>query len=501
MKKDQQRHSSADPSKKKTLSTSVAVVGSFFSGLGEWSPWGGQRVAVHNRLLPTSAARREMMRADKAQPQPFSVDQSMRKTLWVGVAVVAGFFGGFGGWATMAPLSGAAIAPGVISPDGERRAVQHLEGGIVQELLVHEGSTVEAGQPLVVLDPSASRANRDVLQKELRSNLATQARLIAERDDADKVTFPSELTDDAANAETTTLMQTQTALFQRRSDARSQKKKVLREQINQNEQAIAGLESQINYQTQQIKLIRDEAASIEPLVAKGFVSKPRLLALQRTEAELEGSRAGNQANIAKSRQAIAETMAQIDGIDTDHQQEVGTKLAEVEATLSGIREKLRAASFVVLRTTVVAPVSGTVVELKANTIGGVVTPGQTILEIVPRDEELLVDARIAPGDIEEVHADQPARVIMTGYNQRTTPQLMGRVRQVSADRLIDERTGQPYYLARIELAADNVRNAASHIIMKPGMPAEVMVITSERTLFDYLVEPLRASVRRSFHET
>ena len=441
------------------------------------------------------------MKAITKEFTPFAVDTSLRKTLWIGLAVTAGFFIGLGGWSTMAPLSGAAIAPGVISPDGERRAVQHLEGGIVQELLVHEGSEVEAGQPLVVLDPSASEASREVLHKELRSSLAMRARLVAERDDTDSIAFSDELLGDKISDETLTLMDSQSALFERRRDARLQKKKILREQINQNEQIISGLESQITSQTRQIALVREEAASIAPLVEKGFIAKPRLLALQRTEAELTGSRAGNQASAAKSRQAIGETLAQIDGVDTEFKQEVGTKLAEVEATLSGVREKLRAANYIVRRTTVIAPVSGTIVQLKANTIGGVVAPGQTILEIVPRDEELLVDARIQPGDIEEVHTDLPARVIMTGYNQRTTPPLIGRVRQVSADRLTDSRTGQPYYLARIEIAADNVRNVASHIIMKPGMPAEVMVITSERTLFDYLTEPLRSSMRKSFRES
>jgi HlyD family secretion protein len=444
---------------------------------------------------------RNAINALPKQPRAFSVDESMKTTLWVGVAVIVGFFGGLGSWSAMAPLAGAAIAPGVISPDGERRAVQHLEGGIVQQLLIHEGSVVEAGQPLIVLDPSASLANRDVLQKELRSTLAIRARLMAERDDAADVLFPEELTAEESSEETRSLIDNQMALFQRRREARLQKKKILREQINQLEQTIVGAESQLTFQTRQIALLREEAASIAPLVEKGLERKPRLLALQRTEAEVSGSRAANLGNVAKSRQAINETLAQIEGVDTEYKQEVGNKMAEVEATLSGIREKLRAASHIVRRTTVLSPIAGTVVQLKSNTIGGVVAPGQTMLEIVPRDEELLVDARIAPNDIEEVHRDLPARVIMTGYNQRTTPQLIGRVRQVSADRLIDSRTGQPYYLARIELAAEHVRSVASHIIMKPGMPAEVMVITSERTLFDYLLEPLRASVRKSFRES
>jgi HlyD family type I secretion membrane fusion protein len=182
-------------------------------------------------------------------------------------------------------------------------------------------------------------------------------------------------------------------------------------------------------------------------------------------------------------------------------EQVGGKLAEVEAKLQGLREKVRAAGDVMKRTTITAPVAGTVVQLKANTVGGVVGPGQTILEIVPRDDELLVDARIAPNDIEHVKPDLPARVVMTGYSQRNQPRLMGTVRQVSSDRILDTRTNQAYYLARIELSAETVRQVAPFISLKPGMPAEVMVMTTQRTFLDYLVEPLVNSIRRSFRES
>ena len=428
------------------------------------------------------------------------VSGSLRSTLWTGAIIVGLFFVGLGGWAAQAPLSSAAIAPGLISPDGERRAVQHLEGGIVKELLVHEGSTVEAGQPLLVLDSSASRANRDVLTKDLRSHLTVRARLIGERDDAQWITFPDELIVEDIDADTKTLIASQIALLASRRNARLQKKKILQEQIGQYEQVIIGLTAQIDSQAKQLSLIREEMSGVATLVEKGLERKPRLLALQRTEAELLGGRANNQATLAKTRQAILETQAQIAAIDTDNKQEVGQKLAETEAAVAGIREKLGAAAHVVARTVVTAPVSGTIVQLKANTIGGVVTAGQTFLEIVPRDEELLVDARISPTDIDDVHPDLPAQVIMSGYPQRTMPRLMGKVRQVSADRLVDSRTGQPYYLARIELPADHVQQVAPFVSLKPGMPAEVMVMTGERTLLEYLVEPLLASVRKSFRE-
>jgi HlyD family secretion protein len=428
-------------------------------------------------------------------------EKSMRTTVRLGGVVALLFFGGLGGWAAYAPISGAAIAPGVISPDGERRAVQHLDGGIVQMLLVHEGSDVDAGQPLLILDPSASQASRELLQKELLGNLAIRARLVAERDNADAVAYPDELRAGKPEVEAQGLMDMQSALFLTRSGARNQKKEVLRQQITQHEQAILGFEQQRSFQLRQLALLRDEASDIAPLVAKGLERKPRLLALQRTEAEVSGNLASTVANAAKSRQAIAEASAQIDAVETDYKQEVGGKLAEVEATLAGVREKLRAASDVLGRTVIAAPLAGTVVSLKANTVGGVVVAGQTILEIVPRDEELLVDARVSPNDIDEVRPGLPARVVMTGYSQRTTPPLVGKVRHVSADRFVDDKTNQPYYLVRIELSPEHVRAAGAHVSIKPGMPAEVMVLTAERTMLDYLVEPLVASIRRSFRES
>ena len=428
------------------------------------------------------------------------VNGSLRKTLWTGTAIVGFFFVGLGGWSAHAPLAGAAIAPAVISPDGERRAVQHLEGGIVKELLVQEGSAVTVGQALVTMDSSASRATRDVLMKDLRSNLAIRARLIAERDSVDTVTFPDEIAEGELSAETTALISSQQALFESRLKAREQKKKILLEQISQYDQVMIGLTAQIDSQTKQLSLVREELVGVAQLVEKGLERKPRLLGLQRAEAEILGSRANNQATLAKTRQSISETRAQIEGIETEHKQDVGQKLAEAEAAISAIREKLGAASFIVDRTTVTSPVSGTVVQLKANTIGGVVKAGDTILEIVPSDEELLVDARISPTDIDEVRPGLGARVVMTSYAQRNMPPLMGRVRQVSADRLMDPRSGQPYYQARIELPVEHVREVAPNVNLKPGMPAEVMVMTGERTLLEYLVEPLMASMRKSFRE-
>jgi HlyD family secretion protein len=441
------------------------------------------------------------MRHDSADHRPsLAIRHSLRRTLLAAAVITGTFFIGLGGWAAYAPLAGAAVAPAVTSPDGNRRQVQHLEGGIVQELLVREGSVVRAGEPLVVLDSTSARASRDILRKELRSLLTLRARLIAERDGADEITFPAEILQDSSE-ETMTMVKTRRALFDMRRDARRQRKTILERQLGQLEETIVGIDAQIASQDEQLRLLKEETAGVMKLVNEGLERRPRLLTLQRSEAELVGARAEAQASAARTAQAMSETLAEIGAIDTEYMEEVGTKLAEVEAELSGVREKLRAASEVVARAVIKSPVTGTVVELEANTIGGVIAAGETILEIVPRDEEILFDARIAPNDIDDVVPGLPARIVLSAYSQRSMPPLRGTVRQVSADRITDPKTNQPYYLARIELPAEAVAKLPPEVTLKPGMPAEVMVMTSERTVLDYLLEPLLGSFRKSFRES
>lgn len=443
------------------------------------------------------------MRSDTFSERPVAfIGRSLRRSLWAGAAIGGVFFVGFTGWAAWAPLSGAAVAPAVISPDGSRRTVQHLEGGIVQELFVREGSQVEPGQPLLVLESSAARANRDVLQKELRLAIIKRWRLMAERDSAPELAMPTdERLGDLSDPDVLAFIDSQRRLFVSRRDAREQKKKILDQRKNQLEEEIASLKEQIASQTTQIGLLREEAKGVAPLVAQGYERRPRLLGLQRAEAEILGARSASQGAAAKAAQSIIETTVQIASIDAEHAEDVQTQLVENEGSLAATSDKLRAAKDVVDRSVVLAPLAGTIVQLRVHTLGGIVAAGQAILDIVPSDEELLFDARISPNDIDEVRQDLPARVVLTGYKQRNMPQLEGRVREVSADRIVDAQTGQAYYLARIELPAERVREVAPMVSLKPGMPAEVMVMTGERTLLDYLLDPLLSSFRKTFRES
>jgi HlyD family secretion protein len=429
-----------------------------------------------------------------------AMGESLRRSLVVGAAIGGVFFLGLGGWAALAPLSSAAVAPGVISPEGNRRTIQHLEGGIVRELLVREGTAVEADQPVVVLESSMAQANHDVLIREFRSALANQWRLMAERYKVADFEIPTSDAEAGDDEEMRILFEAQRAVFLSRREAREKRKEVLQQRIGQLDEEMRGLKAQIASQSTQLALIREEAVGVAEMLEKGYERRPRLLALKKSEAEVVGTRAGHQAAVAKAVSAVAEAQAQIDSIESQHMEEVETQLTEVSAKLGSLREKLKAAKDVVTRTVITSPVAGTVVELRARTIGGVVTAGQPILDIVPRDEQLLIDARVSPNDIEEVRPDMPAKVVMTGYKQRNMLRLEGRVREVSADRIVDPRTSQVYYLARIELPAGALREVPE-ISLKAGMPAEVMIITGERTLLNYLLDPLSSSFRKSFRES
>lgn len=429
------------------------------------------------------------------------LQHTLRRTLLVGGIVVGVFFVGFGGWAAWAPLTGAAVAQGFISPEGNRRQVQHLEGGIVERLLVRNGSVVVAGQPLVRLDASLARAKYHSVLKEHRSVLSRHARLVAERQGEHEMVFPTEDWGDRDVEIGRKLFAAEQELFHSRRLARETKRRILRQRIVQLEDEITGIEAQIESQTRNLGLVHKELRGIAGLVEKGFERRPRLIALQREETDVMGARAGNKAALARAQSKIGETEIEITSLESTHREEVETSLSEVQAKLARLREEMRAARDILDRTVITAPVSGIVMKLRIHTEGGVLSAGDQVLDIVPSDEQLLIEARISPRDIDEVRAGLPAKVVLTGYSQRNTPQLHGAVRDVSADRMVDEKTGEFYYQARIELPAGHVAAVAPQVTLKPGMPADVMVVTGRRTLLDYIVEPVTSSFRNSFNES
>jgi HlyD family secretion protein/epimerase transport system membrane fusion protein len=420
----------------------------------------------------------------------------LRRAGWATIAV---FFLGFGGWAWYAPLSSAAIAPGVVAPDGKRRTVQHLEGGIVGDILVRDGSRVEAGQPVLVLSDIRARSQHGALVEQRRILSAVEARLDAEQRNLPAPAFPEELlgSQDARVREVVAL---QNELFHTRRSARDGQEKVIRQRIRQLREEIAGHQARIRSQDVQLALIAEEADAVRDLVAKGLERKPRLLSLERARAEIEGDRAESRAQIARAEQAIGEAEIQILTQTDKWRDEVAAELAETRTKLATVESEMSATADALARTVVRAPVPGLVMDMRVTTTGGVLAAGDPILDIVPAEAELVVDAQVSPLDIDDVHAGLPAHVVLSAYKQRNLPRLMGTVRDVTADRLTDPRTGQPYFLARVVVPREALASVGHGVEMAPGMPAEVLIETGERTLLDYLVQPFIESIRRSFRE-
>lgn len=425
-------------------------------------------------------------------------NMGIRKTLISGALIVTAFFGGFGAWAVLAPLDSAAIAAGQVGIDTRRKTIQHLEGGIVGAILVREGDAVERGQALIELDDTRARASRKLLDGQWGAAKAMEARLIAERDGFADVAFPDALAQRSSEIDVSRILEGQLNIFTARKDAVTSQTRILGQQVAQMREEIEGLGAEITAQTTQLNLIAEERDAVQALLKKGFARKPRLLALQREAAEIEGRRAQNRAAIARAKQSIGETKLRIQDIHTARHSEVVEELREVQAQLVDLAERINAAADVLKRTVVYAPVSGVVVNLQVATQGGVIGPGEPLMDIVPSNDKLVIEARVKTTDIDIVHPGLPAQVRLTSFNQRTTPVLEGIVERVSADSMVDERTGEAYYLTRINLTEDS--RLPDSLILQPGMPAEVMIVTGNRTLVEYMVKPIRESLSRAFRE-
>lgn len=420
------------------------------------------------------------------------------RIMWGGFLVIALFFGGFGSWATLAPLDSAAIAPGVIAVDSRRKTVQHFEGGIIEKILVDEGSQVAAGQDLIILDNTQAQAQLGLVRAQYHSALALKARLEAERDGLRGIGFPAVLSGKDVSRETRNVLATQRRIFKARAQSQANQVAIFAQRAAQLEEEITGLQEEIHEQDQQIALLDEELASLQKMVDRGFDSKPRLLALEREKSEVAGARAQNRSKIARARQSIGETHLQVTDLKNERQKEVAQQLREVETEIADLQQRIAAASDVFTRTSLKAPVSGTVVNLQVFTTGGVISPGQPLMDIVPQGDRLVIEARVEPNDIDTVHADLPAKVRLTAFAQSVSEVFDGRVIQVSADRLTDERSGSAYYQARVVLNEGQVE--LDKLELLPGMPAEVMIVTGKRTPLDYLLKPILTSFGRALKE-
>ncbi len=417
----------------------------------------------------------------------------------IGAAAILLFFGFVGGWAAMAPLNSAAIAPGLITVDTNRKTVQHLEGGIVKQIRVRDGDRVAAGQPLIVLDETQRRATLDLLRGRMTEALLLEARLIAERDGTDTVEVPDELLDRAESRDVLETLDGQRRILQARRESLDNRIRIMEQSVAQFGEEVEGLKGQIRAENRQLALIAEELKAVEELARKGLAKKPRVLALRREMANIQGSRARNVSAIARAKQAVIETRLRMDELHTERVNEVVARLRDVQAELFDLRERYRAAEDVLTRTVIEAPLDGVIVNLQVHTPGGVVGPGEPLLDIVPSGDALVVDAQVDPNDIDVVRPGLPALVRLGAFSQRRFAPLDGTVTWVSADGLTDEKTGRTFYRCRVALE-DDYQAKLDGNPLTPGMQAEVMVVTGERTPFDYLMAPLYASFNRAFRE-
>jgi HlyD family secretion protein/epimerase transport system membrane fusion protein len=434
----------------------------------------------------------------EAEPSPDAPTGSRRFIIAGILALVLGV-GVLGGWAALAPLQSASIAPGVIRTAGGHRTVQHLEGGIIDEVLVEDGNRVETGQVLIRLESAQARANRDLLRGRHDALSTLLARLLSERDGKPAIEYSAEILARMDTPEVARLVAGETDVFNARREAMKGQLDILDRRLKQSRQEIAGLEAQRASSRKQISLVNEELAAARTLYEKGIYEKPKYLALQRTVAKFDGDIGEFAANIARTQERIAETESAILDVGNQRLKEVTDRLQETQRQLFDTEDRLRAAEDVLERTLIRAPDGGVVVGLRYRTRGGVIPPHATLLEIVPADDTPVVDARISPGDIDSVHEGLRADVRLTAFSYRTTPLVEGTLVRVSADRLLDDKTGQPYYEGRIELDPASLARA-KHIQLYPGMAAEVHIITGERTVLQYLLRPITDSLSRTWRE-
>jgi HlyD family secretion protein len=428
---------------------------------------------------------------------------AIRNLNLIGIAIVILLVGGFGGWAATSELSGAVIARDTVVVESNVKKVQHPTGGVVGEILVHDGSAVEAGQVVMRLDDTVTRSTLGVVQSQLDQYNARQARLLAERDGADAIEFPDELAVRSGEKSVTTAMAGEQKLFEARKTARSGQRAQLRERIVQSNEEIRGLTSQQEGKEREVKFITEELTGVNQLFAKNLVSISRLNTLQRDKARLEGEQGQYIAEIARARGKISETELQILQLDQDFRTEVLKDLRDTEGKVAELKERVTAAQDQLKRVDIRAPQSGTVNQLSVHTVGGVITNGETIMQIVPRADALVVEAKVAPQDIDQVAVGAAGIVRIMAGDQRTMPDVNGILTRVSADLTRDPANGpqesQAYYLARVSLPANEVQRLGD-LKLVPGMPAEAFIQTYARTPLQYLLKPLREQIARTFRE-
>jgi len=402
-------------------------------------------------------------------------------------------------WVWIAPLSGAVIGPGHVKVDMNRKTVQHQEGGIVGEILVRDGSRVKAGQTLILLRDVRVDAGNEAVRAQLGAELAKAARLSAEQSGAAQIVFPAELMQRSSDPRVAELLKHESAVFRVRRESLTNQIALLRNQAREARDEIKARDVQLKADERAIALQRDELAQNESLAKEGFVSKTRLLVLQREVAQHESRRAEGAAELARAQQKVSDLELRAETLRSTFNQEASNELRQSSAAIFELRERLRPAQDAEQRQRITAPASGEVVDLKVTSVGAVIAPREPILDIVPEDPDLLVEARVRPEDVNYVRIDSLADVRLTAFRQRITPTVEGKVVYISADRLVDKATNTPYYAVHVRVSPEALRKAGD-LKLQAGMPAEVFIQTAARNALQYLLDPILGFLQRSLRE-
>lgn len=416
----------------------------------------------------------------------------------IGLIVLLSTLGIFGIWAYWAPIDGAALAPGFVTVKSHKKTVQHLDGGIVSELLVKNGDIVNEGDLLLTLDGTENKAQLEIARGQFITLAAQVARLEAERDGKPAITYPDAL-NDAADLRIIEAKRTENQLFVARKNAHEGEMAVLTQRVGQLNSKIEGLKGQRSSKQDLVTSYSEEARDLKELLAEGFADKQRLRDTERNYMLNKGEISALTSEIAANQIQIGETKLEILQLEKKFQEDVSTKLSEAQTDLYDVTQRMLATKDKVVRIDIKAPVSGRIMGMEMHTVGGVILPGHPILDIVPQQEELIIDAQVSPLDIDRVSIGLVAEVRFTAFKQAVTPVIEGRMIGLSADRLVEEKTGTPYYQAEIELTPESYQKMA-HLELVPGMPVEVLIKTGERTVFEYLTKPISNAFARAFIE-
>jgi HlyD family secretion protein len=433
-------------------------------------------------------------------PAPSTPLSRLRAVAWAGNLLFFGFILGLGSWSAFAPLESAAIAPGVVEAESSRKTIQHLEGGIIKEILAGDGDIVTAGQVLIRLDDTKDVAELQSLRGQFWEAMAREARLQAEQQGHERISFPSELeTAQKQNRSVAAILAGQQNIIETRRKSFQSQEAMIQQKILQVEKEIEGLKAQGLAAAKRAEIARDEVTTVTMLVNKGYERRPRLLSLEREVADIDGRRGDITAQISRAAQVISESQETFLKLESDRQSEIAQSLRDTQNQIYLLRQRIQAANDQLLRTEVKAPEDGVVTDLRIHTPGGVIGSGAPLMDLVPRHDRLIVTARVRPEDIDLVHPGLNADVHLTAYNERRVPRLKGAVTRVSADRLLDKRTDQPYYAARIRLQEDQIAEL-ERVQIIPGMTTQVFIKTGRSTVALYALRPLLDSFSSAFRE-